>query len=251
MLVKDFMSLNPITVNEEMSVLEAVQLLKKNNIRRLPVVRNNELVGIGGIAGASCWDMDLPVMRNNELVGMVTDRDVRSAGPSEVITFDRAERELLPDLYELLTKITIKNIMTKNVIVISPGKTIVTASLMMLKHKISGLPVVDSRGKLLGILTQTDIVKSFVDISASGIGKVLFGFRLEDQPGIMNEVAGVIKSHGGRIASIMSSRMNGDKQFRHVYIRIMDRPSVDLDAVKKDLEKYEMLFMIEDDVTIP
>jgi acetoin utilization protein AcuB len=65
-------------------------------------------------------------------------------------------------------------------------------------------------------------------------------------------VADVIRSHGGRIASILSSYMKEDKQLRQVYIRIMEDPSVDLKALKKDLEgRFELLFMIEDDVTIP
>ena len=227
MLVKNFMTPNPITVNEEMSVLETAELMKRNKVRRFPV------------------------LQNNELVGMVTDRDVRSAGPSQVISFDKAERKLLPNLYDLLSKITILDIMSRNIIVIGPDKTIITASLIMLKHKISGLPVVDDQKNLVGILTQGDIFKAMVNFSASHLGKTLCGFTLEDRPGIVKEVADVIRRHGGRIASILSSSMKEDKQLRHVYIRIMDDPAVDREALKKELGKsFKLIFMIEDDVTI-
>jgi len=227
MLIKDFMTPNPITITEDIAVIDAAEMMKRNRVRRFPV------------------------LRENELVGMVTDRDVRSAGPSQVISFDKAERKLLPDLYELLTKITIKDIMSRNVLVIDENKTIVTASLMMLRHKITGLPVVDEQQNLVGILTQGDIFKAMVNFSASHLGKTLIGLSLEDRPGILKEVADIIRNHGGRIASILTS-MKQDNQQRQVYLRVMDDSPVDLKALKKDLESnYNLLFVIEDDVTIP
>ncbi len=228
MLIKYFMTQNPITVDENVSVLEAAELMKRNRVRRFPV------------------------MKNNKLIGIVTDRDVRSAGPSQVISFDKAERELMPDLYDLLNKITTKDIMSRNVIVINPDKTIITASLTMIKHKITGLPVVDDQNNLVGIVTRGDIFKAMVNFSATHQGKTLFGFSLEDRPEIVKDISDVIRAHNGRIASLMSSYMPGDKQVRQVYIRIMDDPSVDRMALKNDLEKkFKLLFMIEDDVTIP
>ncbi len=228
MLIKDFMTQNPITLDEDVTVLDAAELMKRNRVRRFPVLKNNELVGI------------------------VTDRDVRSAGPSQVITFDETERELLPDLYSLLNKISIRDIMSRNVVTISPDKTIITASLIMIKHRITGLPVVDDQKNLVGILTQGDVFKVMVNFSAGHLGKTLLAFSLEDRPDIVKDVADVIRAHDGRIASLMSSFIPGDKQIRQVYIRIMDDPPVDLVALRKELaDKFELIFMIEDDVTIP
>ena len=228
MLIKDFMTPDPITVDQDISVLDAAELMKRNRVRRFPVLQNNELVGI------------------------VTDRDVRSAGPSQVITFDKAERELLPDLYALLNKIAIRDIMSRNVLVIDQDKTIVTASLIMIQHKITGLPVQDGQKNLVGILTMGDIFKAMVSFSAGHLGKTLFAFSLEDRPDIVKDVADVIRAHNGRIASLLSSYIPGDKQIRQVYIRIMDDPPVDLQALKNELEdKFNLLFMIEDDITLP
>lgn len=228
MLVKYFMTPNPITVDENVSVLDAAELMKRNRVRRFPVLKNGELVGI------------------------ITDRDVRSAGPSQVITFDKAERELLPDLYDLLNKITVRDIMSRNVVVISPNKTIITASLTMLKHGITGLPVVDDHKNLVGILTQGSVFKAMVNFSAPYLGKTVFAFTLEDRTYLIKDITDVIRGYNGRIASLMSSYIPGDKQIRQVYIRIMDDPSVDREALKKELEdKFGLRYMIEDDIIIP
>jgi acetoin utilization protein AcuB len=226
MLVKDYMTPNPLTITEDISVINAAEMMKKHHVHRFPILRNNKLVGI------------------------VTDRDVRSAGPSQVISFDKAERTLLPELYDLLAGMRVKDIMSKTVYAVDPGKSIVTASLMMLNLKISGLCVLDEQKNLVGILTQGDIFKAMVNLSAGHLGKTLIGLSLEDRPGILKEVADVVRKNKGRIASILSS-MSEDKQNRKVYLRLMDSPSVDLKTLKKELEdNYNLLFVIEDDVTI-
>jgi acetoin utilization protein AcuB len=223
MIVKEYMTGNPITVDEGLSVLEAADLMKKNKVRRFPVLRNDELVGI------------------------VTDRDLRSAGPSQVISLDGYERELMPELYGLLTKVKIKDIMCRDLITINPEKTIVTAAVLMLKHKISGVPVVNSKREIVGIITESDIFKALVDFSGSQLGKILLGFHIEDRPGSIKEVMDVIRGHGGRPASILSTYRAEDPQFRRVYIRIMDHPAVDLKALEKDLrQRFELLFVMED-----
>jgi len=225
MLIKEFMTSNPITVGEEVTVIEAAELMKRNKVRRFPVLRNNELIGI------------------------VSDRDIRSAGPSQVISFDEYERELFPDLYDLLAKI--KDIMSRHVVTISPEKTILTAAILMLKHHISGIPVVDTQGKLLGLITEEEIFKALVDFSGSHLGKTLFGLNLDDRPGAAKEVADVIMEHGGRVASFLNAYLKEDLELRRVYVRMMDQPAIDMDALKEDLQKkFELLFMIRDDVDI-
>ncbi len=143
--------------------------------------------------------------------------------------------------------------MSGNVVVIGSEKTIITASLTMIKHRITGLPVVDDQKNLVGIMTQGDIFKVMVNFSAGHQGKTLFAFSLEDRPDIVKDMADVIRKHDGRIASLLSTFVSGDdKEIRQVFIRIMDDPPVDLDALKKELvDKFGMLFMIEDDVIIP
>jgi acetoin utilization protein AcuB len=139
--------------------------------------------------------------------------------------------------------------MSSDVITIHPDQTIVAAAQLMLEHRMSGIPVVDSRSQLLGIITETDIFKVLVDLSGVSSGKTTFAFQLEDRAGSIKEVADVIRKHGGLVASILTSHILAAPQFRRVYIRIGDLPLEKLRALEEDLRKQsELLYVIEDDV---
>jgi len=225
MLVRDYMTPNPMSVNEGTTILEAAELMKKHKVRRFPVLRDNELIGI------------------------VTDRDLRSAAPSQVISFDAQERELMPELHSLLSGITVKEVMSRDVLTIHPEQTIVASAQLMLKHRMSGIPVIDNAGQLLGIITETDIFKVLVDLSGVSSGKTTFAFQLEDRAGSIKEVADVIRKHGGLVASILTSHTLAAPGLRRVYIRIGDLPSQKLQALEEELRSQsEVLYAIEDDV---
>ncbi|EFK09390.1 CBS domain protein [delta proteobacterium NaphS2] len=225
MLVREYMSANVISADEDTSIIKAAELMKKNKICRFPVLRNGELVGI------------------------VTDRDIRSAAPSQVVSFDQQERKLLPELYDYLAQINVKVMMSRDVITIEPEQSIMAAAALMLRYHISGMPVVDSMEKIVGIITESDIFKALVALSGIYQGETLFGFELENRPGVIKNVADTIREHGGRIVSIFSSSTSGEAQSRHVYIRASHLPSESLEALKKDLEKKAtVLYMIREHV---
>lgn len=224
MLVKDYMTPNPMTMSEDKSVLETAKLMKKQKVRRFPVLRGDELVGI------------------------VTDRDLRSAAPSQVISFDAQERELMPELHSLLSNITIREVMSRDVITIHPEQSIVAAAQLMLRHRMSGIPVVDTGGQLRGIITETDIFKALVDLSGVSSGKITFAFQLEDRAGSIKEVADVIRRHDGQVASILTSHTLAAPQFRRVYIRVGGVSAEKLQALEEDLRKQsDLLYVTEDD----
>ena len=228
MLIREYMTSAPTAVNEDTSMIEAAELMKEGKFRRLPVVRGDELVGI------------------------VTDRDLRSAAPSQVISFDAEERSLMPELHALLAKIKVGEIMSTDVISVDPEQTIVTAALLMLKHRISGLPVVDAKGEFVGIITEGDIFKVLVDFSGISLGSTVLAFRLEDRPASIKEAADAIREHDGRLASILTSYASADPDFRKVYFRIRDLPSEKLQALREALEKkFELLYMVQDKVDLP
>ena len=225
MLVRDYMTPNPMSVNEDIAILEAADLMKQRKVRRFPVVRGDELIGI------------------------VTDRDLRSAAPSQVISFDAQERELMPELHSLLSGITVKEVMSRDVITIHPEQSIVAAARIMLEHRMSGIPVVDSQSQLLGIITETDIFKVLVDLSGVSSGRTTFAFQLEDRAGSIKEVADVIREHGGRVASILTSHSLAPPRFRRVYIRVGNLPPEKAPALEAALQKKsDLLYMIEDEV---
>lgn len=127
-LVRDWMTPDPITIQPKTTLPEAHKLMQEAHVRRLPVVEHGRLVGI------------------------VTLGDVREASPSDVTSLS------IYELHYLLSKLTVEHIMTPHPITIGPHNTIRDAALLMLEHKIGGLPVMD-RERVVGILTESDIFR--------------------------------------------------------------------------------------------
>jgi acetoin utilization protein AcuB len=217
MLVKGWMTSDVITVDEDTSMMKASQIMKENNIRRIPV------------------------MRKGKLVGMITDRDIKESSPSKATTLD------VHELYYLLSELKVKDIMSKNIVTISPEDTVEKAAVKMLEHRISGLPVVNDKGKVVGVITQGDIFKVLVSLTGIYRGGIQFAFNLEDRPGSIKEVADTIRKHGGRMVSILTSYDMCDENCRHVYIRIKDIPEDKLKALAEELDKnFILLYHVRD-----
>jgi len=217
MLVKGWMTSDVMTIDEETSMMKASQIMKENNIRRLPV------------------------MHKGKLVGMVTDRDIKEASPSKATTLD------VHELYYLLSELKVKDIMSKNVFTIGPEETVEKAAVKMLEHRISGLPVVNDKGKVVGVITQGDIFKVLVSLTGIYRGGIQFAFNLEDRPGSIKEVGDMIRKHGGRMVSILTSYDMCDEGCRHVYIRIKEIPEDKLKALTNDLDKnFILLYAVQD-----
>jgi acetoin utilization protein AcuB len=216
MLVKNWMSKNVITVNEDDSMQDALKLMKQHNIRMLPVLKGGQLVGV------------------------VTDRDLKRASASDATTLD------VHELLYLLSKIKVKNIMSKNPISIPPDLTIEETAEVLLNNKISGAPVVDDAGKVVGTITQTDIFR--VLIALTGVGKrgIQFAFQTEDRPGSIKDLADIIRRYGGRMLSILSSYENVAPGHRKVYIRTYGIERSKLPSLKEDLSKAAALLYLVD-----
>ncbi len=215
MLVKEWMTVDAITVDENTTMMKASQIMKENDIRRLPVIKNGKLIGI------------------------VTETDIKEASPSKATTLD------IHELYYLLSKIKVKDIMVKKVITADPEDTIEKASIKMLEYKISGLPVVNKNGELLGVITERDIFKVLISITGSYLGGVKFAFNLEDRPGSIREVADVIRKYGGRMVSILTSYDSCEEGCRHVYIRIKDLSEETLKDLIQELDRNFILLYVK------
>ena len=133
-LVKDNMTTSVMTVSPDTSLTDAHHLMTSNKIRRLPVVDGDNLLGI------------------------VTLTDVQQAQPSDATSLSVWE------LNYLLSKLTIKKIMTAPVMSISQDANIKEAANMMLNNKFGGIPVVDADGKLVGLITESDIFRFVVNM---------------------------------------------------------------------------------------
>src|SRR4030042_348193 len=218
MLVKDWMTKDPLTITDETSMMKAIHLMKGRRFRRLPV------------------------LHQGRLVGLVTDRDLKEASPSKATTLD------VHELYYLLAELQIKEIMTKNPISVSPEDTVEHAAQLMLENTISGLPVVDPNGQLVGILTQSDVFQAFMHITGIRQGGVQFALRLEDRPGLIKEVVDLLRSKGARFVSLLTSYTTAREGFRDVCIRVKNLSPEAAQAAKAELAgRYEFLYMIQNE----
>ncbi len=128
-LVRDWMSRDVVSAQPATKLLDADLLMREHHIRRLPVVEDGRLLGI------------------------VTYGDVREARPSAATSLSSWE------LNFLLAGLSLSEVMAKPPITISPDATVGEAAEIMLTNRISGLPVVDVAGKLVGIITESDIFR--------------------------------------------------------------------------------------------
>ena len=216
MLVSKSMSKNVITIDVDDSMQEAVKLMKQRDIRMLPVLKKGKLVGV------------------------VTDRDLKRASASDATTLD------VHELLYLVSKIEVGNIMTKDPITVPQNFTVEETAVVLLKNKISGAPVADQNGQLVGTITQTDLFRVLVSFTGVGKGGIQFAFQLEDRPGSIKEVADVIRLYGGRMVSILTSYEDVPDGYRKVFIRMHSIERVRLQQLKEELSCKAALIYMED-----
>ncbi|MBW2030551.1 MAG: CBS domain-containing protein [Deltaproteobacteria bacterium] len=216
MLVKNWMSKDVITVEMDDAMMDAINLLREKNIRRLPV------------------------MNKGELVGIVSDRDLKRASASDATSLE------IHEMLYLISKIKVSEVMTVDPLTVPIDYTIEETAELLFKNKISGVPVVDPNGKLVGIITQTDLFKALMALSGLERRGIQFAFRLEDRPGSIMEAANVIRNYGGRLASILGTYENVPEGYRRVYIRAygIEREKID-DLVKALKEKFVLVYMVD------
>ena len=214
MLIKWWMTKDPITIEEDTPLLEASRLMKEHNIRRLPVLKEGKLVGI------------------------VTDRDIKAAMPSKASVLD------IHELYHLLSEIKIGDIMTPNPIVVHEEDTIECAAVIMLEKKISGLPVVDKKQNLVGIITEIDIFKALITISGAPLGGVQFAFVLDDYTDDLKKIKEIIRKEGGKIISLLTI-FEQERRKVQVFMRVLNLSANVLKRLKYSLEKkFNLLYVV-------
>jgi len=160
------MSRPPITIGPEMSINDALALFKKERIRRAPVIKGGKLVGI------------------------VSEKDLLNASPSPATTLS------IWEMNYLLSKLTVSEVMTKNVITVAEDTPIEEAARIMADNKIGGLPVVKG-ARVVGIITETNLFKMFLELMGAREKGVRVTALIEDQPGTLAKVTRSIADAGG------------------------------------------------------
>ena len=216
MLVETWMSKPVITVEANDSMQKATELLKDHHIRILPT------------------------MEDGKLVGIITDRDLKRASASDANSLE------IHELVYLLSKIKVKEIMTKDPIAIPPDYTIEETARVLLENKISGAPVVIGEGKVIGIITRDDMLKVLVNMTGVDKRGVQFVFQVEDRPKSIHELTEVIRNYGGRMVSILTSYEKAPPGQRNVCIRAYRIDRKILPRLLEDLEKKATLLHMVD-----
>ncbi len=199
---------NPVVVDENDSMKKAMDLLKEREIRHLPVVKDERLVGI------------------------VSERDIKLASPSPATALE------IREIYYLLDKVKVKQIMTRRPYTISPSAPIEEAALILREKKIGCLPVVEG-GRLVGILTETDILDAFIEsMGVSGPGYRV-EIALANRPGMLFELLRLMNDFGVNIVSVATAAHEDPAR----KILILRFESKNYKIVKAALKKsgYELL----------
>jgi acetoin utilization protein AcuB len=136
--------------------------------------------------------------------------------------------------------------MSKNPITIPIDFTIEETADILLNNNISGAPVVDSKGQIVGTITQNDLFKALIYLSGFGKKGIQFAFLLEDRPGSIKEVADIIRKFNARMVSILSTYDNIAEGYRKVIIRIHDIDRRNLSKLKEELKQSsQLLYMVD------
>jgi acetoin utilization protein AcuB len=155
-----------ITVRPETPITEALNLMRKERIRRTPVVKDGKLIGI------------------------VSERDLLYASPSPATSLSVWE------INYLISKITVEEVMTKNVLTVTEDTPIEEAARIMADNKVGGLPVMRD-GHLVGIITETDLFKIFLELMGAREAGVRVTVLIPNQRGELAKITQAIASEGG------------------------------------------------------
>jgi acetoin utilization protein AcuB len=190
MKINDLMIPDPITITEKATVSDAIELMKVNSIRHLPVVSQKKI-----------------------LKGFLTLADLKQG--------------LIPSM---LGDLTLTDLMIKKPITIDPDSDIEIAAQLIYKHKIGGIPVV-KKNKLVGIITESDILRAFIDMMGILTASSRVDVVIKDEPGSFRKALQIINDNGGDIINVGMTAQQTSK--RTYYFRLSVCKT---DIIKKALE---------------
>ncbi len=201
MFVQDYMTPSPVTVSPDDLLGDALDLMKKHSIRRLPVVSRGKIAGL------------------------VTEQDLMKASPSSATSLSVWE------INYLFSKIKIKNIMTREIFTIKSDAILEEAALIMQEKQISTLPVLENN-HLVGIITESDIFKAFIDVLGLNHPSLRVTLLVEDQIGVLKSISEIVGAAGINIVSTIVQRSSDNR----VYL-ILRLATKDVEGVTRIFEK--------------
>jgi len=159
MIIERRMTRNPVTATPDMSISEASNLMKQEKVHRLPVLD-----------------------KDKKLVGLITEKDILYASPSPASSLS------IHEMAYLLSKLTVKKLMSKNVVTINKDTTVEEAARMMVDQDLSCLPVLEG-DKLIGIVSKSDMFKILLELFGARHFGIRVSFVVDDKPGTIAKIS--------------------------------------------------------------
>lgn len=204
MLVGEKMTKNPVTVLQSASIDEALDIMRRMKVRRLPVVD-----------------------KKGRMVGIVSELDLLKVSPSPATTLS------IYEIPYLLSKIKLKDIMTRDVITVTEDTPLEEAARIMADHKIGGLPVL--RGsELVGIITETDLFKIFLELFAARQEGVRLSLLVPNAKGTFARITSRIAELGGNIMAL-GTLPTREPELYQLMLKVIDVPEDRLVAAMQEL----------------
>ncbi len=166
MIIERRMTRNPVTATPDMSIAEASNLMKQEKVHRLPVLD-----------------------KDKKLVGIITEKDILYATPSPASSLS------IHEMAYLLSKLTVKKLMSKNVVTITKDTTVEEAARMMVDQDLSSLPVLDG-DRLIGIVSKSDMFKILLELFGARHFGVRVSFIVDDKPGTIAKISQALSEAG-------------------------------------------------------
>jgi acetoin utilization protein AcuB len=198
------MSSDPVTITVDTPITEALRTMREHQVRRLPVLEDGQMVGI------------------------VSEKDLLYASPSPATSLS------IYEMHYLLSSLLVTELMTTEVITTSPDTPLEEAARIMVENKLGGLPVMEE-GRLVGIITETDIFKVFLEQLGAGEAGLRITLGIPERKGEMARITTAIARLGGNILA-MGSLLGDDPTTSVVTIKVEDVEADQLLAAMKDLD---------------
>ena len=205
MLVKDRMTPRPITVTEDVSVDKALGLMRESKVRRFPVLD-----------------------KKGRMVGIVSEKDLLYASPSPATSLS------IYEIPYLLSRIKVRDLMTKDVITVVEDTPLEEAARIMADNKIGGLPVMRDN-KLVGIITETDMFKIFLELLGAREEGTRLTMLIPAQKGVLAKITGKIAEMGGNIMAL-GTILGEDPTNSKLMVKVVDVPEEQLAAAMQGLD---------------
>lgn len=197
MIIERRMTRNPVTIGPDANVVEASELMKKEKVHRLPVLD-----------------------KDKRLIGVISEKDILFATPSPASSLS------IHEMAYLLSKLTVKKIMTKNPVTIDKHTTVEEAARLMVDQDLSCLPVVDDE-KLIGIVSKSDIFKMVLELFGARRLGTRVSFLVDDKPGTIANISKIVAEAGYDIISF-GTFMGTDPSNALCTIKVTDCTKEDL-----------------------